>query len=286
MPLSINIAALVLLAALLHAVWNTLVKTGSDRFLMLAAVMGFGVIWGGLLALFVPPPHPASWPYLFASIVLHTGYYFFLLGAYRHGDLSHAYPLARGAAPLLVVVGAFVFAGEALTVWALTGVLIACAGILVLTFERGRPWRDDPRPVFYALGTSVWIAAYTLADGMGVRVSHSPLGFIAWLFLLDGIPIALFALWCRRGAVGAFLRSSWRVCLGGGLAAASAYGLVIYAMSRAAMGPVSALRETSVIMAALIGTLVLKESFGRTRIAAACLVAGGVAIMHLGQGSA
>ncbi len=273
--------AIVLLAAVLHATWNALVKSGGDPLVVLASVNFVGLVAGGLLAWFVTPPAAASWPYLFLSAVLHAGYYYFLLQAYRFGDLSHVYPLARGAAPVLVVGGAALFADEYLSAVQLGGVLLACLGISSLAFERGRPWRRDMRPALFALGTSLWIAGYTVVDGIGVRRSESAIGYIAWLFFVDGWPITLVAIQLRRGRLIGYLRSEWRRCVFGGFAAITAYGLVIYAMSVGAMGAVSALRETSVVMAAVIGAVFLRERFGWLRWASAIVVATALAVMNL-----
>ncbi|HXH03246.1 MAG TPA: EamA family transporter [Candidatus Competibacteraceae bacterium] len=281
MLLTPELITLVLFAALLHATWNALVKQGGDRLLILAAVNGCGMLVGALGVPLLQPPAPASWIYLLLSIVLHFGYYYFLLQAYRFGDLSHVYPLARGAAPLLVLLGGLWAAGETLPGGAVVGVLLASAGIISLAFDRGLPWWRDPRPVLYALGTSLFIAAYTVVDGLGVRASGSPAGYIFWLFFLDGWPLLLFALARRRRQLWTFLAREWRIGLGGGLAAITGYGLVIYAMSRGAMAAVSALRETSVIMAVLIGTWLLGERFGARRMAAACLVTLGVGLMNV-----
>lgn len=279
--LTADLTALVLIAALLHATWNALVKMGGDRLLVLASVNFIGALVGGAVALFVTPPDKASWFYLFLSTVLHNAYYFFLLQSYRVGDLSQVYPLARGTAPLLVLAAGALLAGEQLPAAAIVGIVLACLGIASLTFESGAPWRNDGRPVLLALTTGFWIASYTIVDGMGVRLSHSPLGYIGWLFLIDGWPIALAALYHRRGRVRVYLRSEWKHCVGGGLASVGAYGLVIFAMNTGAMAAVSALRETSVIIATAIGTLVLRERFGWRRILAAFTVTVGVLVMNL-----
>ena len=277
-----EIAVLVLLAALLHAVWNALVKAGNDRMLILAAVNAVGLLVAALVIPFVDFPHSASWPYLLLSCLLHYGYYFFLLQSYRVGDLSHVYPLARGTAPLLVALGAFLFAQEILPWTAMVGVVLACCGIISLAFEGGPPWREDPRALLFALGTSLFIASYTVVDGIGVRLSGSPLGYIVWLFFLDGWILAIYAVYKRgRQTTMQFWCRQWKVCIGGGLASTVAYGLVIYAMSTGAMAAVSALRETSVIMAVIIGALQLREQVGWQRITAASMVVVGVGGMHL-----
>ncbi len=284
MTLTLEAAGLVLMAALFHASWNALVKTSGDRLAVLAMLNGVSAVFAMLVLPFVEVPARESWVYLGASIVLHSGYYFFLIGAYRVGDLSHVYPLARGLSPLLVAGAAVAFAGETLSFAAFMGVLLACAGIVSLSFDGGPPWRGDRRPLLFALGTAVFIASYTIVDGIGVRAAGSVAGYIAWLFALDAIPIVVVAWMLRSRELRWTLRSEWKKGAVGGVLALAAYGLVIWAMSLAAMAAVSALRETSVIFAALIGTILLKERFGTLRISAAVLVAAGVVLMNLARG--
>lgn len=268
-------------AALLHATWNAVVKGSGDRLLLLAAITVICQLLGGAFVPFVAAPDPASWPFIAASLLLHGGYYLFLLQAYRVGDLSHVYPLARGMAPLLVTAGSALFAHEFLAPAALAGVVIASLGISALAFERGLRWATDPRPLAFALGTSVFIAAYTLVDGIGVRLSGHPFGYIAWLYLLDGFGIALFTAYMRWGRLAQFLRGEWKTSLGGGIAAALAYGLVVYAMNFGAMALVSALRETSVVFAAIIGTVFLRESITWRRVFSAGVIAGGLILTSI-----
>ncbi len=276
------IFALVLGAALLHASWNALVKTGGDPFLRLAVVN----LVSGLCALpfliTVGLPATASWPFLFASIVIHHGYYLALAYGYRHGDLSHVYPIARGIAPPLVALIAWGFAGESPGALGLLAIFVISAGILSLAFT------DDGRlgavkPLGFALATGVTIAGYTLADGLGGRRAGDVLGYIAWLFAIDALPFALLVAYRYRARLGEALERAWRPAAVGGVLAAAAYGLVIWAMTKAPMAQVSALRETSVIMAALIGTRLLREPFGRRRIFAAGLVALGVILLQVGR---
>jgi len=284
MPLTIEAAGLVLLAALFHATWNALVKTSGDRLSVLAMVNGCSAIIAIVMLPFVDVPARESWAYLFASIVLHTGYYLFLVEAYRVGDLSHVYPLARGLSPLLVAGAAVVFAGELLPAAAFFGVVLACAGIVSLSFDGGPPWRNDARPLLFALGTAAFIASYTIVDGIGVRRAGTVAGYVAWLFALDAILIILIAWFIRRREFRWTIRSEWKKGAAGGVLALAAYGLVIWAMSISAMAAVSALRETSVIFAALIGTILLKERFGLLRVGSAIMVAAGVVLMNLGRG--
>jgi drug/metabolite transporter (DMT)-like permease len=276
------VIVIVLASAVMHATWNALVKVGDDRLLSMAAVIVVVALLAPLLLLFGPAPAPASWKFIALSALLNNVYFFFLIAAYRHGDLSHAYPLARGSAPLLVAAGSVLFAGEHLTPTALIGVGLVCAGIVSLLLSSGYALRGGWRSIVYPLATGVMIAAYTVIDGMGVRLSGSPAGYIGWLFMLFAGPIALIALVKRRAQAGRFLRQRWRPTVIGGLLNFGSYGLAIWALSLGAMAPVSALRETSVIIGAWIGTRVLGEAFGAQRIAAAALVAAGVLLINIG----
>jgi drug/metabolite transporter (DMT)-like permease len=281
MSLPIEAAALVLVAAFLHAAWNAMVKAGGDRLVVLTLANGTGVLIALAMTPFVPLPLPASWPFLVASIALHTGYYFFLIRAYRVGDLSHVYPLARGLSPILVAILAAIFANEVPPPWGMVGVVLACAGIMSLACDGGMPWRGDRRPLIYAAGTAIFIAAYTLADGMAVRRAGEAISYIVWLMFLDGIPILCFTAYVRRRQLRAVVGANWRAgCVTGALQF-GAYALVIWAMSVGSMASVSALRETSVIFAAFIGAVMLKERVGALRVGAAILVALGIVLMRV-----
>lgn len=281
LTLPLSITGIVLLAALLHAIWNAFVKIGEDRLIVMAMFNITGLIMGWAVIPFVGLPAPAAWPFIIASSVLHTGYYFFLIRAYDHGDLSQIYPLARGASPILIALGAAFAAGEWLNTQAIIGLGVACAGIISLAFEKGLPWRHNTRAVLFALGTSLFIAAYTLTDGTGVRVAGEPLAYIAWLIALDGIPLIIYTAWTRRTKLSAALHRHWRIGSAAGLASTAAYGLVIWAMALAPMAMVSAVRETSVIFAALIGAVILRERFGLVRGVATVLVVAGVCMLQL-----
>jgi len=272
----------VLLAALFHAVWNALVKATADRLSMMAYVAGSG----GLLMLpllpFTPFPSWEVWKIIFLSLALHTGYKVFLVKAYTHGDMGQVYPLARGFAPAIVTVVGFLFLGEQLPALATVGVALIIIGIVSLAWRSrtGAKGAGDPRAIFYALGTSVFIAAYTLNDGLGGRVAESASAYVIWLFALDGVSITAIALW-RRGTVLLKPKREWLYGLGGGAISIIAYWLVIWAMSVTPLGPVAALRETSVVFGALISGLVLKEGLGPRAVVAACVVAAGVMLLKM-----
>jgi len=274
---------LVLLAALAHAGWNAVVKSSGARNQTFAVMLltGGGVGLAG--AFLLPLPAPEAWVYLVVSAIVHYGYYGFLLLAYRQGDLSRVYPLARGSAPMAVAGGAWLLAGEWLPLSGIAGLVLASAGLMSLAFETGVPRGQAGRPVLYALGTGLLIAAYTVVDGLGVRASLAPLSYIVWLNLLEAVPVLL---WLAVRRPEGFVRRTgpwWRHGLIGGLLATAAYGFVIYAMSAGGMAHVSALRETSTLFAALIGTLILGERGGRPgrRIAAAAMVSGGIVVLQM-----
>ena len=279
----IEIAAMVLVAALAHAAWNALVKGDDDRLVTLGAVNAMRFLLCIPAVLVLPLPDRASWPYLLASAILHVGYYIFLLSAYRFGDLSKVYPLARGLSPLIVAAGAFALAGERLGPVALAGVAIACAGIASLSFGDDATRADEHRRgVLFAAGTALFIAGYTITDGMGARLSGHAVSYVAWLTILDGLPMLLAAGALRRPAFARHLAArAWKSVAGGALQL-TAYGLVVWALSIAPMAAVSALRETSVLFAAIIGVKLLGEPLGARRIAAAALVAAGVVMIEWG----
>jgi drug/metabolite transporter (DMT)-like permease len=280
MSLPAHAIVLVLLAAFCHAGWNAAMKIGADRLVVLGAINGVGAVVALALLPLVALPTPQAWPWLIASVAIHTLYYACLIAQYRVGDLSHVYPLARGLSPLLVAAGAAGVAGEALSLVALCGIALASAGIVSLAFEGGPPWRRDARPVLYACTTAVVIACYTVVDGMGVRAADGALSYVVWLFFLDGLPLAAFAAVRRGRELSRILVLEWRKSLLGGSLMIVAYGLVIWAMSLGPMAQVSALRETSVIFATLLGVVMLRERFGMRRIVAAILVVTGLVVLN------
>lgn len=274
--MNIEIVAIVLLASALHAGWNALIKISGDRIAVMAVMTIAGSVMSLAVLPFVDSPSPESWPLLFLTIVLHTGYSFFLAVAYDHGDLGQVYPIARGSAPILVTIGAFVFAGEYLDTPALIGVVCLAMGVIALTFDRASGVQTNPKAVFYALATGLCIASYTVVDGIGVRKSDSIMGFAVWLTLGDGILIFLIAMIWKKSAIWNVMRTGWGKGLAGGAMQVSAYWIIVLALALAPMGMVSALRETSVLFAALISTFILKEGFGVWRFVSAGLITFGI----------
>jgi drug/metabolite transporter (DMT)-like permease len=246
---------------------------------MMATIMGSQAVVVLFLLPFVAFPPAASWPYLWASIVLHNGYYFFLIMAYRYGDLSHVYPIARGSSPLIVAVVSVVFIGEVLSRQATLSVVLIGLGIISLALTRGASGFRDPRAVLFALGTGVFIAGYTVADGLGARLADSAHSYTVWLFALDGLPLVALTLWLRRGRALEEARKTWKAGVFAGLMSLAAYWIVIWAMTLAPMALVSAVRETSMIFAVLFGVFFLKERLDLARLASTAVTLIGAVML-------
>ncbi|MEL0437870.1 EamA family transporter [Phycobacter sp. K97] len=283
--MSTFVILIVLSAAMLHAVWNAIVKTAADRTTMLGLVALGHVIPGIAMVLLLPLPAPESLPYVFSSTLVHFGYFYMLGRAYEHGDLSLVYPIARGIVPALVAIWALLFVGEVLPLQAWGGIALIACGIQLSSWQALRAgFGSGANPgagraaLGYAVGTGFCISAYSLIDGLGVRLSGNTLSYWAWGAFLH-VFVMLFIGMRKRKSLGALRPRTWMIGIGGGLVSMAAYGLVLYAKNFAPLGAVSALRETSVIFAALIGFVFLKEGNWMRRLGAAVLMAGGVALI-------
>lgn len=291
-----SVLGAVLGAALLHAGWNALLKhrevdanndastdsnadsNAGDPLVATLLVVAGAAGCAAILLPFLDAPSPASWPFIAASSVLQCAYYLLLAATYRAGDVSHAYPLMRGSAPLLVAFVNGPLTGERLdgAQWLATGLI--CGGVLAMWLgARGRG-----RATGLALLTACVIAAYTLVDGAGVRRSGAPAAYTLWIFLCTGLAVWLLAARRRLPALLAQARARPLVAPLGGLASLASYGIALWAMTRAPVAAVAALRETSILFATAIAAFVLRERVGRARVAAACLIACGAAAMRLG----
>ena len=277
------VLVLVLLAAVLHAVWNALIKASDDSWLTTLIVFATGSVVCALGLPFVEMPARESWPYLVVGAAFHNIYVAFLVLAYRFGDLSHVYPIARGTGPLLVAVLSARVLDEPLSYAETAGTGLVCIGILSLALNRSLFTSRGRRGAFFALCTGVLIAGYTVVDGMGVRRAGEPgpLAYILWLQAVEAVPFVAVTVALRWRDIPAFLRRSGARGALGGVMATLGYSLVLWAYSLGAIAPIAALRETSVILAALIGTWVLGEPFGRRRLLGASLVAAGVVVVNL-----
>ncbi|WP_328688180.1 DMT family transporter [Streptomyces caniferus] len=275
----------VLIAAITHASWNAIAHGIRDQLLAFTLVGGGGAVCGLAMAAATPLPAAGAWPFLLASAVLHIVYQALLMQSFRLGEFGQMYPIARGTAPLVVTVLAAVFVHEVPNGWALAGVALASAGLVgvALWGIRGSGTKPHWPALVAALATGLAIASYTTVDGLGVRASGTPLGYIAWLMILEGIVIPAYALATRRRRLLTELRPIALRGLAGGVLSVFAYGLVLWAQTRAPLAPIAALRESSIIVGAAIGAVFFKERFGAPRIAAAGLMVIGIGLMlHTG----
>lgn len=276
--MSTSIVLLALFAAVLHASWNAFLRSGADRFWMMT-VMNIAITVAALpVALILPLPVAEAWPYILGSSAFQVAYGLLLVAAYRHGELGQVYPIIRGSAPLLVTVSAFLLIGEVLSPPAMLGVVLIVAGIMVLALGRGKA---SGVSMLFALATGVAIAGYSTVDAIGIRVAGERAAYIAWVFVLPGIALT-GAYLMMRGPLRIDPRSpETRKAIGGGLVSLCSYGTVLVAYSLAPAGPVSALRETSVVFAALIGWRFLGERLTPKRIVACLTVALGAILIGL-----
>jgi phosphonate utilization associated putative membrane protein len=281
MGLTWPVVAAVLCGALLHAGWNALIKSGQDKGLDTAVMQLAGTLLALPLLLAVGLPPPAAWPFILASAAIHIGYYIALTGAYQHGDLGLTYPLMRGTAPVLVALSATATVGESLSPLGWAGVLGVSCGVLALGLSRHA--MDSPRAVAFALVNAVVIAGYTVVDALGVRASGNAVQYVVALFALNGWPFALLVL-ARRGWTRALPYARRRAPLAtvGAAASLASYGMALWAMTRAPVATVAALRETSVLFATLLGCWLLKEAFTLRRAIGTAAILAGVTALRLG----
>lgn len=274
--------AAVLAAAAMHAGWNAFLKVKLEPFLAMALItLCAGVaalpmlVWFGF-------PRMESWPWLATSLVLHILYYVALTEAYRRADMGQIYPIARGTAPLLTATGAVLLVGETIAPQVLLGIAVLGCGIIVMSAQGRRAGTAfDPVAVAFALTTAIIICGYTLVDGMGARIAGDASAYSAALFVIDGIPLVVFAIW-RRGwkavkSIFDYVPSG----MAGGAMSLGSYWIAIWAMTVAPIALVAALRETSVLFAALIAVFVLKEPFVRKRGFAVALILLGLGLIRL-----
>ncbi|OCW59146.1 DMT family transporter [Hoeflea olei] len=274
-----HVFAAVLAAALLHAGWNSVVKLGLDRgatVLLLAVVQA--VIALPILP-FVSQPATEAWPWIVAAAALHVGYKLFLVEAYAHADLSQAYPLARGTAPLIVTVVSFAFLGVSFAPSALLAILAISLGIVAMAVKGGSGRRMGGKALFYAIGTAVFTASYTLVDGIGARVAGTSSGFILWMVVGDALGMIAYAAWARGPAAFSAMAPAWKTGIAAGAMSLGSYWIAVWAFTQAPIALVAALRESSILFAVIIAALVLREPVSGWRWASAGAIACGVMIM-------
>lgn len=281
--MSTTVFIAVLGAALLHASWNALVKGGSDKTLGMAAVIIGHLPFALLALLFVPAPAAASYPYLCGGILLHTGYQFFLLQSYKVGDLTQVYPIARGSAPLLVALFSIFVLKVELSHIELMAVTIIGIGILSLGLVRKADGERNPHAAVFAMITGCFIASYSLVDGMGARLAGTSLGFYSWLSIANGIVMSLYVLKVQPNILKQLVTSHKNIFMIGGGASFAAYSIVTWAFTQAPIALVTALRETSIVFALLIGVFFLKERVDLVKVFSTFTTLVGALLLRFGK---
>ena len=275
--LSPPVLAVALLAAALHAGWNVVVRAGSDRRRESALLLGGGTLLGIILLPFLPLPPASCWPYLLFSAVLNGVFFIMLAEAYAHGGIALAYPLMRGVAPMITMVGSWLLLGEALPMAGGIGIVLICLGVITLARRRGE--RGEAMAVRFALLNAVVISAYTMNDAVGVRIAQTPLAYTLWLYPLSAVPTLLWLARktpMRRPSLPEVARG-----MAGAGASIGAYSLVLWAMTQAPVAPVAALRETSILLGVVLARLFLGERPGRRGWCGTAVIAAGAAVLRL-----
>ena len=276
-----SLIVILLGSALLHAIWNAVIKGGSNKLFEAVLNTSGGGLCALCVLLFLPLPAPESWPYLAGTASIHLFYYLLLAHAYKGAELSYAYTIMRGSAPLFTALVTVFVLGHPLSSGGWSGVLLLSAGILFLTLDCLRCGMFRAGPTAMALANSLTIMGYTVVDGTGVRLSGHAVAYVCWVFFLNIFPIFIFTLARHGGEYFRYARTRWKYGLAGGLCSAVAYGLSVWAMARAPISLVAALRETSVIFGMLLAAFFLKEKLSPARILSVFTVLAGAVCIKL-----
>ncbi len=279
--MSTLVIAVVLGSALFHAVWNAIIKGGSDKLFETVMKTSGGAVVVIFILPFLPTPHPASWPHLAGTVSIHIFYYLFIAYAYRGADLSYAYTIMRGSAPLFTALTAVFILHDSLSRAGWLGVLLLSCGVLALALDAVRRGGFSMRSTVVALANAFVIMAYTVVDGSGVRLSGNAASYTCWVFFLNAFPILIFAVATRGLDYFRYVKTRWPYGLFGGTCSLIAYGLSLWGMTRAPISQVAALRETSVVFGALLAVIFLKEKMTPARLFAVVMVLAGAAAMKL-----
>jgi drug/metabolite transporter (DMT)-like permease len=275
--MSTSVMLIVLFGALLHASWNAIIKSSDNKLMQAGLVAGGGALVSLPILPFVPAISTGSIPWLIGSIVIHQFYFFFIAAAYRAGDMGHTYPIMRGTAPMVVALVSSSVVGEFLSPFAWAGVVLICGGILLLSISK----HADRDATIIALCNAVVIATYTLVDGLGARQSGAPITYTLYLHVFAAPTLLIWLFWKDAPAMRQAIKTRGLFGLAGGAASLVSYGAALFAMTLAPLATVAALRETSVIFAVAISSLLLGERDGRLRLVAALVVAAGAATLRL-----
>lgn len=277
--MTLTVFLAVLAAAFLHAGWNAFVKISADRLVLMAVAKICSTVIALLAIPHIDVPPPEAWPYITASVVIHTGYFLFLVIAYRFGDLSQVYPLARGAAPLIVAAIAVPLLGETLSQQNLWAILLISAGVVSLMLTRQADGAIQTQAVLAALATACFTAGYTIVDGAGVRLCATPESYMLWLNVFNGLPIIAVALVLRRGTFVPQAGKVWKVALASTVVSLFAYWIVLWATTQAPISLVAAVREASMVFAVMFGVVFLKERLDLRRLASVFVTLAGLVMM-------
>jgi drug/metabolite transporter (DMT)-like permease len=277
--MSLNIFIAVILAAFLHATWNAMVKNEENKYLAVTAIVLGHVPASVFIILLTPFPSIESIPFIILSALMHNGYNWYLLSAYKFGDLTKVYPIARGTAPILVTIVSLIFLGVALSNFEVLGIFIISLGILSLSFQGAKNLKNRPA-VIYALITGFFIMGYSITDGYGARVSNSFLSYMGWVFILNAFSFPLILkINDKSEVITKIFKEGKKIFFIGGTLSYIVYGIVVWGFTQAPIALVTALRETSIIFALLIGTLFLNEKFTLLKVIATFVIFFGVALL-------
>jgi drug/metabolite transporter (DMT)-like permease len=280
--MSLSVIAIILSSAVLHAVWNAIIKGGADKLYETSIKALGGALFMLCCIPFLPVPAPASWPFLAGTATIHLFYYLFMAYAYKGSDMSYVYTLMRGSSPLFTALFTVFIMGHSLSPGGWAGVAVLSFGILVMALDALKRGNFNPAATVFALANSLVIMGYTVMDGSGVRVAGEPLSYICWVSFLNFFPITTFVI-MRRGAKAywGYLKTRWKYGLTGGVCSAVAYGLAVWCMSHAPISQVAALRETSVVFGMILAVIFLQEKLTPARVTAVLAVLAGAAVMRL-----
>ena len=277
--MSLTVFFAIIFAAFLHAVWNAMVKNGDDKYISLTAVVLGHVPISIAVIFFTPMLSIQSIPYIFVSAIFLSGYEWCLLSAYRLEDYTKVYPIARGTAPIFIVILSLLLFDASISNFELIGILIISFGVIILGFQNIKTFKNYPA-VVYALSTGLFISGYSITDGYGGRASASPLNYTAWLMILNAIIfLILLRIMNKTGVVKKVLSKGKKIFFIGGTLSYIVYGTIIWAFTHASVPTVAALRETSIIFALLIGTFFLREKFTLLKTAAVLTIFLGVILL-------
>ena len=277
--MSLTVFFVIIFVALLHAVWNAMVKKEDDKYISLTAVVLGHVPISIVVIFFTPIISVQSIPYIFISAIFLSGYEWCLLSAYRLEDYTKVYPIARGTAPIFIVILSLLLFNVSILKFELVGILIISFGIIILGFQNIRTFKNYSA-VVYALGTGLFISCYSISDGYGGRVSASPLNYTAWLMILNAVIFSiLLTIMNKSGVIKKVLSEGKKIFFIGGTLSYTVYGTIVWAFTQASVPTVAALRETSIIFALLIGTFFLREKFTFLKTAAVLTIFFGVIVL-------